>query len=177
MAHRLKLMLLAAAVLPGLAACGSSTSGSPSASSETSAAQVKLFDPCTQIADDVLTAAGVNPSAKESGVAGVHQSGWEICNWKGPKYSLGVFSSGRSMREIEQKQGNVEFQDVTIAGRQGRQFRVEGASYDLMCDVVFTASQGIIELTLINNPVLDHPAPPCGLLQQAGAAIVPSLPK
>ncbi|MGY4102464.1 DUF3558 domain-containing protein [Nocardia sp. R16R-3T] len=177
MAHRLKLMLLATAVLPGLVACGNSKNGSPSASGETTAAPVTLFDPCTQIPDEVLNAAGVNPSTKESGVAGVHQSGWEICNWKGPKYSLGVFSSARTVREIEQKQGNVEFQGVTIAGRQGRQFRVEGASYDLMCDVVFAAYQGIIELTLINNPVLDHPAPPCGLLQQAGSAIVPSLPK
>ncbi|WP_433635286.1 DUF3558 domain-containing protein [Nocardia sp. CA-120079] len=170
-------MLLAAAVLPGLVACGSSKSGDATPSSGTSAAPVKLFDPCIGIPDSALTAAGVNPSAKESGVAGVHQSGWEICNWKGSKYSLGVFSSARTVQEIEQKQGNVEFQDVTIAGRQGRQFRVEGASHDLMCDVVFPASQGIFEVTLINNPVLDHPAPPCGLLQQAGEAIVPVLPK
>ena len=177
MAHRLKLMLLAAAVLPGLVACGSSTSGSPSASSETSAAQVKLFDPCTQIPDDVLNAAGVKPSTKESGIAGVHQSGWEICAWDGSKYAVTVFSTGRTMAEFENKPGNVEFQDVTIAGRKGRQFRIEGGSYDLMCDVAFPAAQGAITINLSNHASLDHPDEPCGLLRRAAEPIMPVLPK
>lgn len=177
MAHRWKLMLLAAAVLPGLVACGSSTSGSPSASSETSAAQVKLFDPCTQIPEDVLKSAGVDPATKDSGVAGVHQSGWEICGWRGPKYYITVYSTARPVSDFETKPGNVEFRDVTIGGRQGRQFRVEGGSKDLLCDVVFPAKQGVLQIELSNRAALDNPENPCVLLSRFGAEIVPALPQ
>lgn len=177
MAHRWKLMLLAAGVLPGLVACGGSTSGSPTASSATSAVPVKLFDPCTQIPDDAVVAAGLKPSTKESGIAGVHQSGWEICAWNGRTYSLTVYSTGRTVDEFEHKAGNVDFQDVVIAGRQGRQFRVEGASKDLGCDVVFPASQGVLQLGLLNYAGVGNLENPCTLLTRIGASIVPVLPK
>ncbi|MEV0295402.1 DUF3558 domain-containing protein [Nocardia sp. NPDC050710] len=168
-------MLVAAAIAPGLVACGGSTSGNPTAS--TSSAPVKLFDPCTQISDDALIAAGAQPASKETGIAGVHQSGWEICTWRGQKYSLGIFSTGRTVDEFERKDGNVEFQDVAIAGRNGRQYKVEGASKDLRCDVVFSATQGALQLMLINNAVLRNPEDPCVLLRRAGESIVPVLPK
>jgi hypothetical protein len=177
MAHRLKLMLLAAAVLPGLVACGSSKSGNPSASSETSAASVKLFDPCTGIPDSALTAAGVDPATKESGIAGVHQSGWEICNWKGSRYYITVFSTGRTVAEFEHKEGNVDFQDVTVAGRKGRQFKIAGASKDLGCDVLFPAAQGVLQLRVLNKASLDNPEDPCKELYRVGDAIVPLLPQ
>ncbi|MEV4239028.1 DUF3558 domain-containing protein [Nocardia sp. NPDC049737] len=170
-------MLLAAAALPGLVACGSSTSGNPSASSETIAASVKLFDPCTQIPDDTVVAAGLKPATKESGIAGVHQSGWEICAWNGRTYSLTVYSTGRTVDEFEHKAGNVDFQDVVIGGRQGRQFRVDGASKDLGCDVVFPASQGVLQLGLLNYAGVDNLDDPCTLLTRIGASIVPVLPK
>ncbi|MFE9327037.1 DUF3558 domain-containing protein [Nocardia sp. NPDC052278] len=170
-------MLLAAAVLPGLVACGSSKSGDATPSSGTSAAPVKLFDPCTQIPDDVLTAAGVKPSTKESGIAGVHQSGWEICGWKAPKYSITVFSTARPVSDFEQKPGNVDFHDTTVGGRSGRQFRVEGGSKDLRCDVVLPAAQGVLQLMLVNNAALDNPEDPCVLLNRVGSSIVQVLPK
>ncbi|MEV0295400.1 DUF3558 domain-containing protein [Nocardia sp. NPDC050710] len=174
MAHRLKLMLVAAAIVPGLVACGGSTSGNPTAS--TSSAPVTLFDPCTGIPDDALIAAGIKPSTEESGIAGVHQSGWEICAWDGPKYGITVFSTGRTMSEFENKPGNVQFQDVTIASRKGRQFRIEGASHDLMCDVAFPAAQGAVTIKLSNHASLDNPEEPCGLLRRVGESIVPTLP-
>ncbi|WP_433679314.1 DUF3558 domain-containing protein [Nocardia sp. CA-119907] len=177
MAHRSKLMLLAAAVLPWLVACGGSKSGNPSASSETNAVPVKLFDPCTGIADGVLAAAGVDPATKESGIAGVHQSGWEICNWKGSKYYVTVFSTGRTVTEFEHKEGNVDFQDVTVAGRKGRQFKVAGASKDLGCDVLFPATQGVLQLRVLNKASLDNPEDPCVELYRVGDAIVPVLPQ
>ena len=120
MAHRLKLMLLAAAALPGLVACGSSTSRTPSASSETSAAQVKLFDPCTGIPDSALTTAGVDPATKESGIAGVHQSGWEICNWKGAKYYVTVFSTGAPSRSSNTKKAtSTSRMSLSLVARAG----------------------------------------------------------
>ena len=173
MAHRVKMLVVAAAIVPGLVACGGSTSGNPT----TSAAPAKLWDPCTSISDDTLKAAGLDPATKESGIGGVHQSGWEICSWDAPKYSVTVYSTSRSVTEFEQKQGNVDFQDVTIAGRKGRQFKVAGASKDLGCDVLFPAGQGVAQLHVLNDYALAKNDDPCRVLGQVGQSIVPVLPK
>jgi hypothetical protein len=175
MNRRILLALLIGALATGTVGCEDTTSGSPTTGSSSTAAQA-LFNPCTGIPDEALRSAGVDPATKEAGIAGVHQSGWEICTWKSRRYHLSVFSTGRSVAEFERKPGNVDFQDVTIAGRSGRQFRVEGASKDLDCDVVFPASQGVLQLRILNNAVLDDLENPCTILSRVGGAIVPVLP-
>ncbi|WP_280385996.1 DUF3558 domain-containing protein [Nocardia wallacei] len=159
-----------------MAACTDGGGNGPSGSSTTTA-EAKLWDPCTQIPDDALVRAGVDPKTKEIGAGGVHQSGWEICNWRGKAYSLTVLSGKRTAQEIESKAGNVEQQDAVIAGRSGRQFRVEGGTKDITCDVVFPAAQGAIELTVISSLALDNPGDPCQSLHQVGEQLVPLLPK
>lgn len=137
-----------------------------------------MFNPCTGIPDDVLRSAGVDPATEESGIAGVHQHGWEICSWNAKKYSITVYSTWRTVAEFEKKPGNVDFQDVTVAGRQGRQFRVAGASKHLDCDVVFPTSQGgVLQLQILGNVSEDNPEDPCAVLYRAGESIVPVLPK
>ncbi|WP_330228886.1 DUF3558 domain-containing protein [Nocardia sp. NBC_00508] len=167
-------MLLTSLVASGAVACGDTTSGTPTIS--TTAAKA-LFDPCTGIPDDALRAAGVNPATEEPGIAGVHQSGWEICGWKGSKYFITVYSTGRTVSEVESKPGNVEFKDVAVAGREGRQFRVEGAAKYLECDVVFPASQGVLQLGVTNRAGQDDLEDPCTVLHRAGESIVPVLPR
>ncbi|BCK54312.1 DUF3558 domain-containing protein [Nocardia wallacei] len=175
MTRRLAVVLLVA-LAPGLGACNGGDEGG-STGAATSSAEAKLWDPCTQIPDDALQRAGVDPRTKESGIAGVHQSGWEICSWRGKRYTVGVFSGKRSVQEIESKPGNVEFQDVVIAGRTGRQWRVEGASKADTCDVAFPASQGVVQLTISNSAIIDSPGDPCLSLNTVGEQLVPLLPQ
>ncbi|MEU7767872.1 DUF3558 domain-containing protein [Nocardia sp. NPDC049190] len=169
---------MAIALALGLAACGDANEGAPDTTTTraagTSGAATPLFDPCTGIPDDALTAAGLVPATEQTGVGGVKQPGWEMCGWKGADYTLGVFSTAISVAEFERKPGNVDFSDVTVAGRTGRQFRVEGAGKDQMCDMVFPARQGLLQLTLVNKST---DANPCDRLQSVGEAIVPGLPK
>ncbi|WP_280349888.1 DUF3558 domain-containing protein [Nocardia abscessus] len=176
MSRRITLALLVGALATGAVGCGDTTSGSPTTGSSTTAAQA-LFDPCTGIPDEALRAAGVDPTTEETGVAGVDQSGWEICRWKGSRYSMTVFSTGRTVAEFEKKPGNVDFRDVTVAGREGRQFKVEGASKGLLCDVLFSASQGVVQLRVSNLAGLDNLEDPCTTLYRVGESIVPVLPK
>ncbi len=136
-----------------------------------------MFNPCTGIPDDVLRSAGVDPATEESGIAGVHQHGWEICGWIGKKYAITVYSTWRTVAEFEKKPGNVDFRDVTVAGRKGRQFKVEGASKDLDCSVLFPASQGgVLQLQIGNRASLDDREDPCTVLYRVGELIVPVLP-
>ncbi|MET9030225.1 DUF3558 domain-containing protein [Nocardia sp. NPDC004168] len=175
MSRRILLALLIGALATGVVGCEDTTSGSPTTGSGTTAAQA-LFNPCTGIPDDALRAAGVDPASEESGIAGVHQSGWEICAWDGPKYFITVYSTSRTVVEFEHKPGNVEFRDVTVAGRQGRQFKVEGASKNLGCDVLFPVSQGIVQLSVLNRAGMEGLDDPCAVLYRVGPSIVPSLP-
>ncbi|MGW4330673.1 DUF3558 domain-containing protein [Nocardia sp. NPDC004573] len=168
--------LLIGALTAGVVACEDTTSGTPTTGSSTTAAQT-LFNPCTGIPDQALRTAGVDPATEEPGIAGVPQSGWEICSWRGSKYTITVFSTSRTVSEFERKPGNVEFQDVTVAGRQGRQFRVEGASKYLDCDVLFPASQGVVQLRILNRAGMDGLEEPCTVLYRAGESIVPAIPR
>ncbi|WP_280244479.1 DUF3558 domain-containing protein [Nocardia abscessus] len=176
MSRRITLALLVGALATGVGGCGDTTSGSPTTGSSTTASQT-LFNPCTGISDEALRAAGVDPATEEAGIAGVHQSGWEICNWDGPKYFISVFSTGRTVAEFERKPGNVDFQDVLVGGRPGRQFRVEGASKYLDCDVLFPAAQGVVQLKVLNRAGADDLEDPCAVLHRVGTSIVPALPR
>ncbi|WP_249644830.1 DUF3558 domain-containing protein [Nocardia sputi] len=168
------LTLLVGALATGVIGCGGTTNGAPTTG--TSTTTQSLFNPCTGIPDDALRAAGVDPATEEKGVAGVDQSGWEICRWKGSRYSMTVFSTGRTIAEFEKKPGNVEFRDVTVAGREGRQFKVEGASKGLLCDVLFRAARGVVQLRVSNLAGLDNLEDPCVTLYRVGESVVPVLP-
>ncbi|MFI2478492.1 DUF3558 domain-containing protein [Nocardia xishanensis] len=176
MARRIVGGVLAAAVVAVVAACGGTTEGSPSTSS--SAAEAPLFNPCTGIPDDVLRSARVDPATEESGIAGVHQHGWEICSWDSKEFMLTVFSTRRTVEEFEKKPENIEFEDVTVAGRAGRQFKVEGTSKDLGCDVLFPVSpRGVVQLRILNRISRDNREDPCAVLYRVGESLVPVFPK
>ncbi|MGW5315696.1 DUF3558 domain-containing protein [Nocardia thailandica] len=170
---------MTALVIAGVAmtAAGCDGSGEPAAKGTTSAAGPALWNPCTEIPDASLTAAGVDPKTEEKGVGGVAQPGWEICGWTGPDYSLTVYSTNKGVDQFETKPGNVEFRDVTIAGRAGREFRVEGASKKLDCDTVFPAAQGVVQLQVLGSPLIKNPGDPCQTLATVGAVLVPTFPK
>ncbi|MFG3619642.1 DUF3558 domain-containing protein [Nocardia sp. NPDC047654] len=165
---------MALALVLGAAACGDESGGAPATTTPAASTVTTLFDPCTGIPDTALTSAGLDPASKQVGVGGVKQPGWEICGWKGADFTLGVFSNGMSVAEFERKPGNVDFQDVTIGGRSGRQFRVDDAAKDQMCDVLFPARQGLLQLTLVNKTADQNP---CDRLATVGEAIVPALPR
>ncbi|WP_246011667.1 DUF3558 domain-containing protein [Nocardia mexicana] len=150
----------------------------PSDKTSSSTPAPALFNPCTSIQDDALLAAGVDPATKDTGIAGVHQSGWEICGWMGQQYSITVYSSARTVADYEKRSDYRDFRDVTIAGRTGRQFRNQpGGASDLACDVVFPAAQGTIQIGLLNKASADNPPEPCAALKQAAEALISHLPK
>ncbi|MGA4786351.1 DUF3558 domain-containing protein [Nocardia sp. AB354] len=141
------------------------------------AATTALWDPSTGIPADALRASNVDASSSESGIAGIEQIGWKICGWRGPEYSITVYSTARTVDQFENKPGNVDFTDVTIAGRSGRQFRLDGASKHLNCNVVFAAQQGVVQLQVLIRAALDNPPEPCELLARIGENLVPWFPE
>ncbi|WP_431957159.1 DUF3558 domain-containing protein [Nocardia lijiangensis] len=175
MARRVMLGVCAAVLVLGTAACAGSTEGT--ATTSTSAAQAALWNPCTELPDDLLRQIGVRPATEESGIAGVHQSGWEICTWAAPKYFLTVFSTSHTTAEVRNKPGNVMFDDVEVADRVATQYRVQGASMDLTCDLLFEARQGAVSVKVGNKAGEDNLEDPCLLANRAAARLVAVLPR
>ncbi|MEU5404879.1 DUF3558 domain-containing protein [Nocardia asteroides] len=167
-------LVIAGVAVVGVAGC---ESGETSSRGATTTAKPALWNPCAEIPDEVLKAAGVDPGTEEAGLGGVPQPGWEICGWSGREYSLTVYSTSKSVRDFEQKPGNIDFTDVTIAGRQGRQFKEQGDTRNLDCDAVFPAAQGVVQLQVLNSPLIKGLADPCDYLQRTGAVLVPTFPK
>lgn len=178
MTRRIVGLLVGGALALTAVGCGGTTDGTPTSTTTTAAADAAdLFDPCAGIPDDALVTSGVDPATEDEGIAGASFPGWNICGWRGSTHSLTVFSTTRSVQEFEQKKGNVDFQDVTVAERPGRQFKVEGASKDLKCDALFPVENGtVVQLHISNSAIVDNPEDPCSILHRVGENIVPLLP-
>ncbi|MEU2035113.1 DUF3558 domain-containing protein [Nocardia amamiensis] len=167
-------VLAAGLLVAGLALTGcDSADGDPQPTTTTAAAA--LFNPCTGIPDDALRGAGVDPATEETGIGGVQQAGWEICAWKGSRYSISIYSTSKLPAEIANKPGNTGQRDATIAGRTGTEFRSQG--WDRQCNIVFPAEQGVVQLQVLGRLSETNPEDPCATLSRVGEAVVPSLPK
>ncbi|NKY44421.1 DUF3558 domain-containing protein [Nocardia cerradoensis] len=172
-------VLAAAVVLVG-GGCSSSTSGTASPeTSDPKVATAALWDPCTQVSDDVLRQVGADPSTRESGVGGVQVDGWKVCSWSAaPMHarSLVVWSTTFSLDDIKNKQDNVDFTAVTVAGRQGWKFHRASDRNNEKCDLVFPAATGAYQLSFYNNDPGDSKAP-CDSVMAAAQDVVPLFPK
>lgn len=175
MKHRVELSVVAAMLVPGLVACSDTGIGT----TETSAAASTLWNPCTEISDDVLRAVGLVPTTEDSGITRPLRSRKEICRWDAPRYSYSVtvFSTTETVTEVEQQPGSVDFHDVTIAGRAGRQFKTAGASEHLNCNVLFATEQGAVRIRVFIDPALAERDDPCQRMELIGRSMVPVLPR
>ncbi|MFC9894944.1 DUF3558 domain-containing protein [Nocardia sp. NPDC127579] len=164
----------AALVLSG---CGEETSGTPEPS--TSGESAALWDPCTQISDTVLNQVGVDPSTKESGVAGVEEPGWKVCSWHDTKtqwnYSLGVWSTVSTVDDFKKKQDNTDFLELSVAGRNGFSFRRTTDSDSEDCYLVFSSDSGAIEVSIFNT-LSGTSVAPCDRARAAAEVLVPLFP-
>ncbi|PPI97192.1 hypothetical protein C5E46_16550 [Nocardia nova] len=172
-------VLAAAVVLVGTG-CSSSTSGTASPETgDPKGATAALWDPCTQVTDEVLRQVGVDPNTRESGIGGVAVDGWKSCTWHDTpnwEYSLTVWSSVNSIDDLKQKDGNTGFVDTTVAGRSGVQYKGNSGANGEQCFVSFPAKQGIVEVSALNVTTRTSVSA-CDRVSSAAAVIVPILPR
>ncbi|MFI6048388.1 DUF3558 domain-containing protein [Nocardia sp. NPDC051321] len=175
MRHQVMMGVVAAMVVPGLIACSANGNEIP----KSNAVSATLWDPCYGISDDVLRTAGLLPATKDSGITRSLHDRQKICRWDAPEsaYSVTVFSADETVTETELKPWNVDFQDVTLAGRAGRRFKIAGDSKPFGCNVLFAAEQGAIQIHVFIDPSLVEREQPCQRLDLVGRSIVPVLPR
>ncbi|MFE1594950.1 DUF3558 domain-containing protein [Nocardia sp. NPDC058705] len=163
--------------------CSSTESGNaqPSSTTDLSAATAALWDPCSQIPDSTLTSLDIDLASKRSGILGAEEPGWRICLWEEnefpPNYGISVASSVHTIAEVKAKPGNVDFAEITIAGRTGTQYRLSINDADEDCTIAFPTSTGFIQLGMLNVSSKSKSVPPCERLIPIAEAIVPLLPQ
>ncbi|MGO4649124.1 DUF3558 domain-containing protein [Nocardia sp. 2YAB30] len=160
-------------------ACGSDREGTatPSTVTDTSVATAALWDPCTQVSDQILQKIGVSPSTKESGVAGIEEPGWKHCSWSNADFALGVWSTIHSVDEFRRKEGNIDFTEISVNGRNGVQYRRAKDNSNEDCDLVFPAGRGALSITIYNQASSKNVIVPCVRAMTAAETLVPIFPR
>jgi hypothetical protein len=173
-------MTAAAAVVAFVAGCSkSSHETAEPTTTDKAAATAALWDPCTQLGNDVLEKLGVDQSSKESGIGGVPQSGWKICTWFYPpahERSVVVYSTTYTVDDFKKKADNTDFVNISVNGRDGWRFhRISDKNNDV-CDLVFAGASGAYEISF-NNLDPSVTVSPCDEAVSAANIIVPILPR
>ncbi|WP_433621463.1 DUF3558 domain-containing protein [Nocardia sp. CA-120079] len=175
--------VVAVGMLLVVTGCGSTKGGTATPSTGaggTSAATAALWDPCTQVSDQVLQKVGVVPSTKKSGVAGVEEPGWKVCAWNSAPslwdYTVTVYSTIHNVDEYKKKKENVDFVGIKVQGRDGFRFHTTNDKDNEDCDLVFPAAQGALQISVFkaspNKPVVA-----CDQAMVAADTLVPLFPR
>ncbi|MEU4342686.1 DUF3558 domain-containing protein [Nocardia sp. NPDC023852] len=174
------MVALAGLLAPGTG-CSQSTDGSatPSTGIDQKAATEALWDPCTQIGDEVLRRLDVDPASRDSGVGGVQLDGWKICSWYHPPghdYSLTIYSTIFTVDDFKKKKENVDFVGVSVTGRSGWKFRRDSDKRNETCDLLFSAGGGSLQISF-NRLSPSASVSPCDRATAAADVLVPLFPK
>ncbi|WP_249358763.1 DUF3558 domain-containing protein [Nocardia cyriacigeorgica] len=135
-----------------------------------------LWDPCTEISDELLVQIGMRPETERSGVADVEVEGWKVCSWNNSDFGLTVYSTDNTVEAIRNKDGNKDFADVTVAGRQALQYRTDADQYDEDCDMAFSTTYGSVIVGTMNRASSKNVVAPCQRAGSAAEVLVPVLP-
>ncbi|MEU2257944.1 DUF3558 domain-containing protein [Nocardia xishanensis] len=131
---------------------------------------VPLFNPCTDLSDEVLRGDKLDPATKRVTVDGESndEAWWKICNWdstEGP-YGISVFSTRRTVAERRANDRSLVIRDVTVGARAGLVSTTNGDPDQLTCYVSIPAEQGMFEVGvswLYSERGSMPESPPCGL--------------
>ncbi|MEU7768385.1 DUF3558 domain-containing protein [Nocardia sp. NPDC049190] len=137
------------AVLALVTGCGSSVDGTATTTAKP-ANDIQIFNPCTQLSDDVLRGTGVDPATKSvttdppSGPAS-----WRICGWQSTElpYFVDVASSTHTVEETRANDKETGFRDVMIGPRASLIHQDKTDTRGETCRVAIPAEQGMFVIS------------------------------
>ncbi|MGY4099557.1 DUF3558 domain-containing protein [Nocardia sp. R16R-3T] len=173
-----------AGVLIAATGCGATNgrTATPATTTDKAAATAALWDPCTQISDSILRQVGVDPSTRNNTISGVENvEGWKLCSWNDQpgraNYNLGVWSTTHTIDESKKDGNNVDFTAISIAGREGVQFRRAYDSDNEVCYFSFPSNGHTIEISIYKTTLTKDKRNPCVIATAAADTLVPNFPK
>lgn len=169
-----------------VAGCDANTDDASPRGSTTSKAvsTANLWDPCTQISVETIRSAGLDPTTRDTTISGVPVvPGWKLCSWHDKpsnwSYSLGVWSTVYNVGDLKGDQNNIDFTDVSVAGRPGVRFHKANDHDNRVCYLAFPSGTQTIEVSIYKAFTTKSPADdrdPCSIAADAAAIIAPTFP-
>ncbi|WP_167471872.1 DUF3558 domain-containing protein [Nocardia arthritidis] len=162
--------------------CGPDKQGQPAPTTvDTSAATAALWDPCTQIPDQLLRQIGVDPATKKSDILDVPEPGWKICDWHDSElphnFNVGVLSTIHTVDEFKAKKANTDFANVSVQGRSGFTYRDTSADKSESCYLALPTAHGAVEISAFDVSAKGKQIPPCERAKAAAEILAPVLPR
>ncbi|MCP2278760.1 DUF3558 domain-containing protein [Nocardia amikacinitolerans] len=173
----------AGAAVIGLAAgCGSTVGGTAATPTTTasSADNVELFNPCTQLTDEVLRATGMDPATKSVTTDPAQgPAAWRVCGWYPPgrAYKITVYSTSHTPDESRANEKLTGFRDVTVGSRNGATYHDKSDTDGERCYVGFPAQQGMFEVSASWTSERPRTTDMCEVALEHAKDLEPHLPK
>lgn len=137
------------------------------------AVEAKLFDPCTELSDEALRAAGVDPASKSDLV---QYPEWHMCAWGDAvdeNRNLSVFSTEWQLADFRVNPTRTGFLEVSVDGRDGLQY-MEVNRATRSCAIGFDTARGSIHVEA--SWILNPPNDPCKFALEEAHILLPYLP-
>ncbi|MCP2299974.1 Protein of unknown function (DUF3558) [Nocardia amikacinitolerans] len=175
------------AVVAVLTGCSSTVGGNATEEGSSPVSHnesVPLFNPCTDLSDEVLRGDKLDPATKQVTLdrGPDDDSWWKICNWRsteGP-YAVTVFSTRRTLPERRANEESLILGDVAVGSRNGVTNTRKDDPDNLTCYVSIPASQGMFEVGIswrYSERQSMPQSPPCELAARHMRYFEPLLPK
>ncbi|RJO78705.1 DUF3558 domain-containing protein [Nocardia panacis] len=148
-----------------------------------------LWNPCTDLSDDVLRVLRVNPADKHVGIDSGNptNAAAKSCSWnstEGP-YGVGVGAERFSLADVRKNKVLLNFRDVRVGSRPGLMYQDniatnDGSADPLTCYVSVPYKQGSIDLFIYWSRGEESKAsqlPPCDIALSRATDLVSYLPQ
>ena len=149
------------------------------------AANEASWDPCTQIDNDALAQAGVDPATRDNAIEDVHDiEGWKLCSWHNRDadwdHTLGIWSTTYTTDDFrvdnQDKPYVVDVTDISVAGRPGVQYRKAYDFPNSVCYLGIPYSGGMVQATILNTAPTESKQDPCITVTQTVEMLASELP-
>ncbi|MBF6161349.1 DUF3558 domain-containing protein [Nocardia cyriacigeorgica] len=153
---------------------GAASAGSPTA--------VAIFNPCSDLSEQALTDAGLDPSTERTSIDPPSGGAdWRICSWKpsdsSATYRVDVFSTSYTIDEARQNDNLTGFKDVTIGPRSGVTLYDKSDTKRDRCYAAFPAEQGMFEVAVTWRGSSSDMPDMCVIAVDQATKLEPNLPK
>ncbi|MEG8183167.1 DUF3558 domain-containing protein [Nocardia terpenica] len=167
-----------------LGGCGKSTDGAgasstpaTSAAATTTNKDAALWDPCS-LPESALTATGLDPATKESGVFGNQFPGSKTCGWRSNAkwYDLTVYSIDKTLQDIRNRTDFEGFTTTTVGSHDAVQFFWNDDPNRLNCFIAVGLSQGSVTFEAQTRYSIGKQGDPCVETHRHADDLIKNLP-
>ncbi|WP_433491034.1 DUF3558 domain-containing protein [Nocardia grenadensis] len=174
-------MLATAAATALVTGCTSSTDGAATGTTvSTTTGPIEVFNPCTELPDQVVTEAGLSPASKDVVTDPPEgESSWRVCAWLTPDnlIRVSVLSTSHNLDEARANDNLVHKVETTVGSRQALRSNDKTEIDGKSCYTSFAAEQGMFEIKATWFEEEGWTRDICEVSGEFASALEPHLPK